>query len=85
MVYSAKVSSSITINKKNEEVRLNEFDVKVDGFSDKKLLESAKEKYNSRKAIKKPYYSEEWPKGTWYSLYYDMLKKLLRWKKRAYS
>ena len=83
MEYSAKISNSMTIKK--DEVILNDFKVKVDNFSDNKLLEKAKESYNSGKKIKMPQYSGDWPKGTWYELYYDMLKRLLRWKKRAYS
>lgn len=81
--YSSKVSSSMTIDNKTGEVRLNDFGVKVDGFSEPRLLSKARENYNADKSLTKPTYPGlDWPKGTWYDLYWDMWKNLLNWKKK---
>ena len=72
----------MTINKKTGEVRLNDLDIRVDNFNESALTERAKENYNSGKDIKPYYYPKDWPKGTWYDLYFDTLRNLLRWKKK---
>jgi hypothetical protein len=84
-MYSAKVSNSLSINNKTGETKLNEFKVKVDGFTEPSLLEKAKESYNAGKDIEKPTYAEEWPEGTWYEMYLKMCKNLLNWKKKKYA
>jgi hypothetical protein len=84
-MYSSKISNSMTINNKTGETKLNEVSVKVDGFSEPELLEKAKEDYNNDKSLKKPKYAKDWPEGTWYDLYYDMFRKLLKRRKMAYK
>jgi hypothetical protein len=89
MEYSAKVSNSMTVNNKTGETKLNDIKVKVDGFSDPSLLEKAKKDYNTDKELKKskPKYLElrDWPEETWHDIYYDMLRRLLKRRKRAYT
>jgi hypothetical protein len=83
-MYSSKVSSSMTIDNKTGEVKLNDFEVKVDGYSDKGLTRKAMDSYNSSKDLPQSKYDQKWPEGTWYDLYLKMWKNFLRWKRRAY-
>jgi hypothetical protein len=84
-MYSAKISSGMTINRKTGEVKVNEFKVSVDGFSEPKLLEKAKESYNSNKNLPKFSYPTKWPEGNWCELYRDMWENFLRWRRRKYK
>ena len=84
-MYSAKVSSGMTINKKTGEVKLNGLGVRVDGFSNSGLLSQALNNYNSDKSLlRHPKYPKVpgWPEETWYDLYEGMWNNLLKWKKR---
>ncbi|MEM7816919.1 MAG: hypothetical protein QXZ20_03330 [Candidatus Aenigmatarchaeota archaeon] len=84
-MYKARVSNDIIIDKKEGKVRLSDFKINVDGYTEPKLLEKAKESYNNDKELKVFYKSTNWPKGTWYKLYSDMYRNLLKWKKRVYK
>lgn len=85
-MYSAKVSNSMTIDNRTGEAKLNDIDVNVDGFSDTTLLEKARENYNSGEEIKERYHAKkDWPDVMWDELYYDMFKKMLKWRKRNYT
>lgn len=84
-MYSAKVSNSISINKKTGEVKISEFKVDVDGFSEPKLLEKARENYNENKDLPKSSYPSRWPEGTWHEIYRDMWKNFLKWRRRSYK
>ena len=82
-MYSAKVSNSMIIDKKGK-IKLNDFKIRVDGFSEPSLLERAKKEYNAGKDLTRvPYKSKDWPEGTWHDLYWDMRENFLRWRKRS--
>jgi hypothetical protein len=81
-MYSSKISSDMTINKKTGEVKINEFKVSVDGFSKPKLLEKAKESYNASKDLPSTSYASKWPEETWHEIYWSMWKNFLKWKKK---
>lgn len=81
-MYSAKVSNSMTVDNKTGKVRLDEFEVKVNGFDDKALTEKAKNNYNSDKSIPESEYDSRWPEGTWYDMYLKMMKNFLKWKQK---
>jgi hypothetical protein len=72
----------MTVNRKTGEVKIDEFNVKVDGFSEPKLLEKAKESYNANKELKKSYSNPGWPEEDWHEIYWSMWKNFLKWKKR---
>jgi len=80
-MYSSRISSSMTINRKTGEVKINEFKVNVDGFSEPRLLEKAKENYNSNKVLSDTSYTSKWPEETWHEIYRNMWKKFLKWKR----
>lgn len=82
-MYSAKISNSIEINKKDGEVKLNDLKIDVNGYSEPRLLENVKGDYNSDKDLTRPYpyNSNDWPKGIWYDLYCNMCRNLLKWKR----
>lgn len=84
-MYSSKISNSMTIDNKTGETKLNEIDVEVDGFSDPELLEKAKLDYNASKDVKEKYKAKEWPEEDWYVMYNDMIRKLLKWRKKNYT
>jgi hypothetical protein len=84
-MYSSKISSSMTIDNKTGETRLNDIDVKVDGFSDPELLEKTKQDYNNDKESKEKYHAKEWPEEDWYEIYENMMRKLLKWRKISYT
>jgi len=85
-MYSSKVSNSMTIDNRTGETRLNGIDVNVDGFSSPALLEKTRENYNAGEEITERYNAKkDWPDGMWDELYYDMFKKMLRWRKRSYT
>jgi len=81
-MYQSKISSTIVIDKEKGNVKLKGFDVKVDGYKNRKKLRKAKEAYNSDKKIEREYKSDDWPKGIWYYLSEEYFKKLEKWKKR---
>jgi hypothetical protein len=86
-MYTTKISNSIEINKKDGEVKLNELKIDVNGYSEPRLLENAKNDYGSDKGLTRTSYnSNDWPKGVWYDLYCNMCRNLLKWKrKRIYK
>ncbi len=81
-MYSSRVSSSMSVNRKTGEVKIDEFNVKVNGFSEPKLLEKAKESYNANKELEKSYSKSGWPEEDWHEIYWNMWKNFLKWKKR---
>lgn len=82
-MYSSKISNSMTIDKKTGEVKLNDVEVRVDGFKEPRLLEKAKENYNADKGLPEiGKYNSKWPEGTWYDMYLKMMKNLLKWKRK---
>ena len=86
-MYTAKVSNDIIIDEKNGNVKINDLKIFADGYSEPSLIEKAKNDYNSDREVmtKSSYKSSDWPKGTWYSLYLNMCRNLLKWKKRVYK
>ena len=80
-MYESKISSTIVIDKKTEDVKLKEFDVKVDGYKNRRKLRKAKDAYNSDKEIEKEYKSDDWPTGIWYYLFEDYFKRLKAFKR----
>jgi methionine synthase I (cobalamin-dependent) len=87
-MYTARIKNKLTINKKDGKVKLDRFEVDVNGYKEPRLLEEAKESYNSGKDViqTNTYYSNDWPKGVWHDLYQGMWKNLLKWKrKRIYK
>lgn len=76
----------MTIDNKTGETRLNDVDVKVDGFSDPELLEKTKQGYNAGEEPKEKYkVKKEWPEEDWYEIYENMMRKLSRWRKISYT
>jgi len=86
-MYTAKVSNDIIIDEKNGEVKLNDLKIYVDEYSEPSLLKKVKNDYNSEKDLttQRPCASNDWPKGTWYSMYCNMCRNLQKWKKRVYK
>jgi len=85
-MYQSKVESKIIINHRTGEVKLEEFKVGVDGYSNTRLLNEAKENYNTDKEWTKPYpYFPDWPEGIWHSIFHDFLEKLRNWRQRKYK
>ena len=85
MRYSASVHTAMTIDEKNNNVALNEFDVRTSGYRNKDRLDEAKRKYNSGEEIPEKYNIPEyhdWRNPIWYRMYFDMIKRLERWKTR---
>jgi hypothetical protein len=82
-MYEAKVSNKIIINHETGAVKLEEFGVNVDGYSNPKQLSEAIESYNSGKEISSDNREDNsWPKGDWYHIYFDMLERLFNWKRK---
>lgn len=79
-MYQSKISSKMTIDNKTGDVKLEEFEVNVDGFKNRKKLRKAKDAYNSDKEIKKEYERDDWPKGMWYYLFEEYFDRLKAWK-----
>lgn len=86
-MYTAKISNDIIIDEKNGEVKLNDLKIDVNGYSEPSLLKKVKNDYNSEKKMttQRSYKSSDWPKETWYSMYCNMCRNLLKWKKRIYK
>jgi len=85
-MYSSKVSNSMIIDNKTGETRLNDIEVKVDGFSDPELLEKTKQDYNADKESKEKYkVKKEWPEEDWYEIYENMMRRFSRWRKISYT
>jgi hypothetical protein len=84
-MYTSKVSSSLSIDRKTGEAKMSSFEVKVDGYSDTAATKRAIESFNSGKDLKKSSYPTGCPKGSWCDLYYSMWFRMLKWKKKAYK
>ena len=83
MSYKSEISSSIVIDKKTGKVKLEELEINVDGYKNRKKLRKAKEAYNSDKEIKKEHKGDDWPLGIWYYVFGDYSDRLEKWKKRV--
>lgn len=84
-MYKSTIKSKQIINNKTGDVKLEEFDVNVNGYKNSKKLREAKESYNSDKKIKTEY-NRDWPRGIWYYLfgeYYNMLKDFKKLKNKV--
>ena len=86
-MHTTKVSNDIIIDEKNGEVKINDLKISVNGYSEPSLIEKTRNDYNSDREVmtKDSYKPSGWPKGTWYSLYLNMCRNLLKWKKRVYK
>jgi len=86
-MYQAKVKSKMIINHETGEVKLEKFGVKVDDYSNNRLLTEAKSAYNRDEDLQEKSYkiSGDWPEGTWYSIFYRMFEKFWPWKKEVYK
>ncbi|NIO44684.1 MAG: hypothetical protein GTN36_03985 [Candidatus Aenigmarchaeota archaeon] len=81
-MYQSKISSTIVIDKEKGSVKLNQFDVKIDGYKNRGKLRKARDAYNSDKNLEKEYKNNDWPAGIWNYLFEDYFKILEKWKKR---
>ena len=82
-MYKSTIKSKQIINNKTGDVKLEEFDVNVDGYKNRKKLREAKESYNSDKKIKTEYKRDEWPKGIWYYLFGEYYNRLRNRKNKS--
>jgi len=81
MIYQSKISSKITINHKTGNTRLEELDINVNGYKDRKKLRKAKETYNKDREMKEKLEErDDWPKGMWYYLFEEYFKILRNYK-----
>lgn len=84
-VYSVSVKSTISII--NKKTRLEDVDIRTDGFRDNKSLSEFKKSYNEDRDIKDHKYESrnDWRISIWYSLFEDMRRALSRWRRRRYK
>ncbi len=80
-MYQSKISQKMIIDKRTGNVKLEEFDVNVDGYKNRKKLRKAKNAYNLDKDIEKEYKDDDWPEGMWYYMFEEYLEYLKKWKK----
>jgi len=77
--YSASVSSKLLIDK--DGTRLEGMNVDVTGFRDVQLLGNALDSYNKEELSENYKENEDdWRSNLWYSLYFNLLKRLRRWR-----
>jgi len=83
--YSVSVGSKMYIDEKNGNVRLEKLKVDSDGYRNQSLLEEGKEMFNEGKSFVERYTEIEsgnWRIPLWFYLYYGMLRRLQRWRRR---
>lgn len=80
-MYSTYVSTKMTIDK--EGTTLDEFDIGVCGYKDKKALNDARINYKRETDSSHKTYFQDWRAPIWYILFGDMKKRLRRWRYRT--
>jgi len=82
MIYQSKISSKMIINHKTGDASLEELDINVNGYKDRKRLKEAKETYNKDKEMKEELEGrDDWPIGMWYYLFGRYYRNIKRFKK----
>jgi hypothetical protein len=80
--YKVNVKSRLIISEKGS--KLDEVDIKVNGYRDSSALKYFKEKYNKGEEVKEiEYDGKDWRGMLWYNkLYRDMIRVLKKWKNK---